>query len=304
MKLLMLPHYKEVGLDNGVGQVLYHYHKYLPQVGIELTTNPDDGFDLFASHLGHNLLNDDESIKYADIFFSHGFWWGNNISDKKREQNDSLTKCAVNAKAVVVPSNFVAATFKRDFRLQPYVIPHGIEYQAWQHNYKSEGFILWNKNRVSDVCDPNPIYELAVRMNKYDYVTTFIPQDEQPIPNLKVTGRLPFKQMKTVIQKSGIYLATTKETFCIGALEALASGIPVLAFNWGGVADIITHKQDGYLVSPYDYDALEEGLEWLMKNRKTLKSNCIEKAKQYSWLNVAEQIKGVCKRVLEWKLNN
>lgn len=287
MKLLMVPHYNELGLNNGVGQVLYNYHKYLPQVGIEIVTNKDDDYDLSAGHFGH--------MPEADITFNHGFWWGNDISDMKRQQNAILAKCCVNAKAVIVPSNFVAETIKRDLKINPYIIPHGVNFNEWQHKFKSAGYVLWNKTRASAVCDPQPVSELAKRFPSTQFVTTFANSEAE---NIKTVGRVPFKKMQTIIQKSHIYLSTAKETFGIGTLEALASGVPVLGFDWGGTSDIITHKKDGYLVSPYDYDALAEGLKWLLDNRDKLQKNCIMKARQYNWLNVAKKIKGVCKDVL------
>ena len=35
------------------------------------------------------------------------------------------------------------------------------------------------------------------------------------------------------------YLATTRETFGIGTLEALAAGVPVLGYDWGGTAELV-----------------------------------------------------------------
>lgn len=288
MKLLMLPHYKDLGLDNGVGQVLYHYHKYLPKMGIEVVTNPKQKYDLSMGHLGH--------LPNADIFASHGFWWGDSISDNKRQQNQQLAQCAVNARAVIVPSNYVAESFRREFRIASYVIPHGIDIEKWRHNHKNGGYVLWNKNRQSDVCNPQAVYELAKRFTKLPFISTYC---NEKLDNITVTGRLPFEKMKPLVQKTNIYLSTARETFGIGILEALASGVPVLGFNWGGNTDLITHKVDGYLVKPNDYNGLVKGLEWLLQNRDKLTENCIKKASNYTWLNVAEKIKGVCKDVFE-----
>lgn len=288
----MLPDWKQFGLTNGVGRVIHSYHKYLPKVGITITTNPDDNFDLSASHLGH--------YPQADIHFSHGLYWGNDITQQMRETNANIVNAIRQARAIVVPSRFVAETFRHDFRLNPYIIPHGIEWQEWQHNYKTQNYVLWNKNRMSNVCNPQPLVELAKRFPKTQFVTTFTTEQLQNIKSFE--SALLFNKMKPVIQKANIYLATTKETFGIGVLEALASNVPVLAFDFGGTSDIISHKEDGYLVKPYDYDDLAKGLEWLLQNRNKL--HCIETAKQYSWLSVAQQIKEVCKDVLQWKLNN
>lgn len=283
----MLPSYEDTGLDNGIGQVIYHYHQYLPKVGIEVVTKSDSTYSVSASHLGR--------IVNADIMFSHGFWF-NQISDLQAQQNAQLVESIRYAKAVVVPSNYVAETFRRDFRLNPFIINHGVEMSDWK-GAKNKGYVLWNKNRPGDVCSPIAVYELAKRNPDVQFITTFYPKDKEPLTNVQVTGKLSFNAMKELIKGASIYLATAKETFNISALEHLACGIPVLGFNWGGTADIITNKQDGYLVNPNDYEALSEGLEWLLTNRSKLTKNCKDKASSYNWLDVAKKIKEICEYV-------
>ncbi len=45
-------------------------------------------------------------------------------------------------------------------------------------------------------------------------------------------------------------------------MEAMASGTPCVAFNVGGVPDLIDHKQNGYLAQPNDARSLLEGILW------------------------------------------
>ena len=44
------------------------------------------------------------------------------------------------------------------------------------------------------------------------------------------------------------------------AMEAQSCGTPVVAFGIGGLPDIVSHQQTGYLASPFDLDQLAEGL--------------------------------------------
>ena len=278
----MTPRCNDIKLNNGVGQVIKNYHKFFPKAGIELVEK-DEKYDISANHLGYN--------PNADIFFCHGFWWGN-VGENMAQQNKTLVECAIKSKAVIVPSEYVAKIFRRDFRIKPYVIGHGVNINEW-NGAKDKGYILWNKNRQSDVCDPIHLYNLAKRNNDKKFVSTFIPENETKLDNIFVTGRTPFNKMKEVIKGASIYLSTAKETFNIGCLEALACGIPVLAFNWGNTPEIITHKKDGYIVETGNYDQLQTGLEWLLENRDKITDNCKQTAQKYSWLNVAKQIKGV-----------
>jgi len=48
------------------------------------------------------------------------------------------------------------------------------------------------------------------------------------------------------------------------AVESLACGTPVVAFNTAGIPEVITHQQTGYLATPFDPEALGAGLRWVL----------------------------------------
>lgn len=54
------------------------------------------------------------------------------------------------------------------------------------------------------------------------------------------------------------------ETFGQTASEAHACGTPVVAFNTGGLADIVAHRETGYLATPFDAQDLATGIEWVL----------------------------------------
>jgi glycosyltransferase involved in cell wall biosynthesis len=54
------------------------------------------------------------------------------------------------------------------------------------------------------------------------------------------------------------------EAFGQTASEAHACGTPVVAFNTGGLADIVAHRQTGYLAKPFDVQDLAAGIEWVL----------------------------------------
>ena len=49
-------------------------------------------------------------------------------------------------------------------------------------------------------------------------------------------------------------------------LESLASGVPVVAFDIGGMRDIVDHKTNGFLVENFDSSSLAEGISWVLHN--------------------------------------
>ena len=57
-----------------------------------------------------------------------------------------------------------------------------------------------------------------------------------------------------------------QESFGQTAMEALACGTPVVAFNATGPRDIVTAEETGYLAEPYDPVDLRAGIEWVTES--------------------------------------
>jgi len=54
-------------------------------------------------------------------------------------------------------------------------------------------------------------------------------------------------------------------------MEALACGTPVVAFDVGGLPDMIDHEENGYLAQPFDPVDLAAGIMWTLENRERRK---------------------------------
>jgi len=57
----------------------------------------------------------------------------------------------------------------------------------------------------------------------------------------------------------------------------MSVGTPVVAFNVGGISDIVSHKVDGYLSKCCDVDDMVKGIEWSLCNLDILKENARKK---------------------------
>ncbi len=283
MRVLMMPHLDKVRqeTESGIRRVVEAYFRYLPAFGIEMVRRREDA-DVVVVHAG---MSDEP----ADVAACHGLYWSGDYRASRWEfsANANVINSLRAAKVITVPSNWVAMAMQRDMHRTPLVVPHGIDLQDWGEPGENLGYILWNKNRVGDVCDPHPVSELARRFPEGRFVTTFSDQSQ---PNIEVTGVLDHDRMRQTVKGAAVYLGTTKETFGIGLLEAMASGVPVLGFRWGAAPDVIVHGETGYLAEPGNNEDLAEGLIYCLKHRETLGANARQAVKALTWEAAAAKV--------------
>lgn len=284
MKICLQPYLERVLPNNGIGRVVYAQHEHLPAFGFEFVDDPAQA-DLCV---GHTQQFD---MPRMDVLHIHGLYWIGDLDSGVYttwhvDANDKIVEAVRKARSITVPSRWVAMPFKRDMRISPTVIGHGINFADWQPA-RNDGYVLWGKNRIDDVCKPDAPYEMARRGVKV--LSTFAPEDA-PIPdNMQIVGVQTSTLMHEIISHAGVYLATVKETFGIQTLEAMAAGVPVVGWNYGGTADIVTSGVDGLLVKPGDYDALYAAIDEAKHRRAELGKAARETASRYDWPLVMRQ---------------
>lgn len=293
MRVFIWPTLQEIASNNGIGRVVHAQHKYLPQFGITPVPEPSEA-DLFACH------TQQAGLPRVDVLHCHGIYWtgdpgSGSYSRWHHRANHEVMSAARRARTITVPSSWVAEPFKRDMRLSPTIIGHGIDIGEWSPGDPG-GYALWNKNRAGDVCDPFPalkLSQLGIRT-----VSTFIPYGAHPPDTMTVTGALPHERMRELIRNASVYLATVKETFGIGTLEAMACGVPVLGFRWGGTEDLVIHKETGYLADPGAYDQLADGYHYILQHRSEMSAAAREFALQYTWESAIEKYANLYKSLI------
>jgi glycosyltransferase involved in cell wall biosynthesis len=280
MKLYLTP--TEYDVTNGVGQVIHAQRLLLPDFGIELVGSEAEA-DLTAAHVTA------DNIKDLDVLHTHGVYYTldplGEKADWMNQTNRQIANAAIRARAITTPSYWAGEVFRRDMRINPHVIPNGVWLNQWQPK-PTRGYALWAKNRASDVCNPLYPYQLAKLDPEIPVISTFAPKQAEAIPNFKVIGKQSYSTMQEILGYAGVLLSTTKEVDSLQVKEALACGVPVITFNYGGTLDVIEHQKTGWIAPVGNIESVAEGYKWLMSHYDEVRVSCLEAAGQYDWRNI------------------
>lgn len=293
IKLYISPNYEGTEgtkADGGIRRVVDAMKKYLPEFGIEIVNSPEEA-DIINAHGAMPVNKFDKPI----VSSCHGLYWHDyDWGAWAHRANQLVIESMKRATAVTAPSYWVKNAITRGMLIDPTVIYHGVEISEFKPDPNPADWILWNKARVDPISDPKPVNELAKLMPDVRFVTTF--GNEQK--NVKVLGQVPYEQMKKIVAKAGLYLATTRETFGIGTLEAMACGVPVVGWAFGGQAEIIKQGKTGYLVPEGDYEQLQKAIQLALENRAELGKNARQDViERWQWKDKVEQYANVFKSV-------
>lgn len=267
MKVYITPRWQKPDkADGGIRRVVEAQEALLPQFGVELVADPRLA-DVIATHGSARVDIHDKPI----VSHGHGLYWDRyDWGDSYQEVNRQVAAAMSQAVAHTAPSKWVAHALTRGMLVYPEVIYHGVDPDEWQPDTEIwDQFILWNKARPDFVSDPNDMQHLAALMPDIKFKSTLGNETR----NVQIIGTMPLENMKEWVRHAGLYLCTARETFGIGTLEAMACGVPVVGWAWGGQSEIVRHGETGFLAAPYDYEALVEGIRWAIANRDLLGSN-------------------------------
>lgn len=306
MKVFITPTF--TGADTGEGgirRVVEAQRKWLPTVGVEVVDAVED-CDVIGAHAVEWPLVDKPVVSH-----NHGLYWSEYEWPKwALNANVRVLESLLRADEVTAVSEWVAKAIERNTWIKPTVVYHGIDAKEWPRVGRAVGvpdYVLWNKTRVDSICDPEAVRKLAERCGDIQFVTTFVGGDEKArAANIRVTGKVPYENAKSIIRNAAVYLCTARETMGIGTLEAMAAGLPVVGWAWGGQREIIENGVDGWLATPGDYLDLEEGLRQCLTHRKKWGAAARDKVlARFQWKSVIAGYVPVYERAIaRWALSS
>lgn len=242
----------------------------------------------------------------ADAFFSRSFYW--------------IRPSLERARVIVVPSGFLRNIFEK-FGFKTIIIPNIIDLDRFVVNDRKNNI---EKRAPHIVVTRNLelIYDIATVVRAFSYIRKNIPAArltiagsgpersvlEQLVANLELdkgvcfTGRLDNEKIAALYQEADVMVnASLVDNMPISILEALASGVPVVSSNAGGIPYLVTHEKNALLVSPADPAAMAEAVLRVLDDRdlaERLIEEGLKLSQKFAWLNVRERWLSVYQQVL------
>lgn len=280
---------KDAG-DGGIRRVVEAMIKHLPKFGVQHVRNIDEA-DVIVNHGAEGIRRKGKPI----VNVNHGLYWSRySWGENYQEVNELVVESMKMAVAHTVPSEWVGRAVRRGGYFYPEVVYHGIDADDFHPSDTNQGYVLWNKARADQVSDPKDVLNIARIMPSFKFHTTI----GHPTDNITVIGTTDYPHMKEIVANAGVYLCTVRETFGIGTLEALAFGIPIAGWDWGGQKEIVIQGETGYLAPPGDFPALAECIQKCFAERERLSENAIIDARErWKWEPRIQQYAEIFKRV-------
>jgi glycosyltransferase involved in cell wall biosynthesis len=192
---------------------------------------------------------------------------------------------------IVAPSTWLAGEAQRSslFRnLRVEVIPHGTDLNLFKPIDKefAKDILGLPKNRryvlfgaMGGTSDARKGYQflepalmLLTQMPGFENLSLLVFGSNEPVVPPKLgfpihyVGRLHDDVSLAILYSAADVTVTPsmQEAFGMTASESMACGTPVVAFGASGPLDVIDHKLNGYLATPYEAEDLANGIAWVL----------------------------------------
>ena len=135
---------------------------------------------------------------------------------------------------------------------------------------------------------PAAIEQIAARLARCTLVT-FGSVGQDALPSFPIPARHIGEihgeaELAALYAAADVFVAPSlQDNLPNTVMEALACGTPCVAFNIGGMPDMIEHMRNGYLARPFESGDLAEGIAWVIESperRRELSESARRKIEQ------------------------
>ncbi len=221
--------------------------------------------------------------------------------------------------ALIVPSSYLEKVFA-DFGLKTETMPNVINLERFRPKEESA---VSNPRAPHLVVTRNlePIYDVSTAINAVSLLSKTIPgvrlsiagsgPQERELKRLVkqlglqdvvvFTGKLSPDEIAELYRNADILLnPSTVDNMPNSILESLASGVPVVTTNVGGVPYVVEHEKTALMVEVGDAKGMAKEVARLLENPtlyRRLAENGREDVRQYAWPHVREKWLGLYHRL-------
>ena len=220
-------------------------------------------------------------------------------------QNERMFRSCKNSNVVISVSKFVQELLVEQ-NIDSIVIPNGVDIEEcdranpsrFRNKFKVYNDFFLYIGYLQHVKRPELLVNLAKKIPEILFIIMGIEQADlekylnESIPNnTKCIGVLKHKDAIDAFSACKAFILPSKpEAFGISLLEAMACKKPVVATNYGGPREIISHNTDGFLFEPDNIDDLYEKVLKAWEHPELGEKGYKKVKEQFEWKVVIKKI--------------
>jgi len=223
-------------------------------------------------------------------------------------------RCIRKAHSVTVVSQFLKDEVRAIADVENIkVMPMGCNTEEFSSSYAIDNFFGQGEKKVilfvGRLAEKKGVKYLIEAMKEIDGLLVIVgkgPLEEELREQAKTLGNKVLflgakthEELKTIYASADIFVAPSvtakdgdKEGFGLVILEAMTSGLPVVAFDSGGISEIITNSKNGVLVEERNVEQLRSNIVNILENQKLRErysNEAVLTAKKYDYKNIAKE---------------
>lgn len=219
--------------------------------------------------------------------------------------------------AIIVPSRFLQQIFEK-FNFTTHIVPNIINLERFHYREPAPSHapkILVARNLEPIYDNATALHAFHIILERYPAATLTVAGSgperaalEQLSLNLGIanavtfTGRVENENMPLLYSDADVFVnPSLADNMPISVLEALATGVPVVSTNVGGVPFLVEDGKTAFLVPAENPGNMAKAVLDLLDNPETairMSVAGLECAQQFSWQNVKERLMNVYHDVL------